>query len=327
MRSRDSLPAKDRERLEDPGRPMSPGDRDPDRLEELARLDSGSSTTPVERLLDLPGLEVLDPLQRLDGGARAAGSAPSFITFFQAFSSSAGSSKQEADQRPDLGQRLGLLLGDLAGRPQLLVGLAAEVNAATSRVYSSSGISRMKRPLIQRSFCSSKIADELPTSSSVEALDQLLGRHQRRVVVGPPAEQREVVADRRRQVALRRAAPGPRRRRGAWRASCRRARAAAAGARSGAGSSPRASITSSCFGVLERWSSPADDVGDPHLDVVDGDREVVEDRSIPRAMTKSSSDAGWGTGPRPGSGPRRPCRPRRGPAAAPRALAFAAVPR
>ena len=71
-----------------------------------------------------------------------------------------------------------------------------------------------------------------------EALRELRGGHHGRVVAGAPAEQREVVAHGLRQVARGRAARPPRRRRGAWRASCRRGRAAAAGARRAAAARP-----------------------------------------------------------------------------------------
>ena len=123
------------------------------------------------------------------------------------------------------------------------------------------------------------------TRSSVKRSTSSSRREHRLVVAGAPAEQREVVAHRLRAGSPRRGAPARRRRRGAWRASCRRARAAAAGARRRQRRARRptaraASSTSSCLGVLERWSSPRTTWVMPRVEVVDRDGEVVEHRAV-----------------------------------------------
>ena len=173
----------------------------------------------------------------------------------------------------------------------------------------------MKRPLSQRSLRSSKIAEDAPDALDREPLDQLRGREDRRVVVGAPAEQGEVVAHARPAGSRRRAAPGPRRRRGAWRASCRRGRAAAAGARSAAARRRARSSTSSCFGRVREVVVAADHVGDPHLGVVDGDGEVVERRAVAAGDHEVVGEPVLETAPARGSGRRPRSRPRRGPAA------------
>ena len=72
---------------------------------------------------------------------------------------------------------------------------------------------------------------------------------------------------------------------------------------------------SSCLGVLERWSSPRITSRDPHVGVVDGDREVVEHRCRRRGRSRSRPEAAFAnrTSPRirssttvsPSSGTRR----------------------
>ena len=108
-----------------------------------------------------------------------------------------------------------------------------------------------------------------------------------RLVVGvAPAEQREVVAhrlgqvagvaqllDRRRAVALGEllAVGAVQQRQVGVDAAARR---------------PSASKTSSCLGVLERWSSPRTTWRDAGVEVVDGDREVVERRCRRRGRSR-----------------------------------------
>ena len=185
--------------------------------------------------------------------------------------------EQEADQRPDLGQGLRLVLGDRAGRPEPLVIVRAPPeragDPATASVYSSSGSSRMWRPFIQRSLRSSKIADACrparrsargaPRCSSASCRPRSPSRAARGSSEPPPAG------------SPRRAAPGPRRRRGASRASCRRAvqeRQVGVARRL----APSASRTRSLLRRVREVVVAADHVGDPHLGVVHRDGEVVE---------------------------------------------------
>ena len=106
--------------------------------------------------------------------------------------------------------------------------------------------------------------------------DQLFGREDRLVVARAPAEQREVVADGARQVARGAQLLHRRRPVALGELAFRRARAAAAGGRSRGGSAPSAAITSSCLAVLVRWSLPRITCVISSLEVVDGDREVVD---------------------------------------------------
>ena len=137
----------------------------------------------------------------------------------------------------------------------------------------------MKRPFSQRSFCSSKIALGAADVGDVEALDQLLGAHDRGVVLGPPAEQGEVVAHRGRQVA-------------------RVAQLLHAGGAVALGELLAVGAVEQRQVRVARRHDPerlhhqqllrgvgevvvaADHVGDPHVGVVHRDREVVEDRAV-----------------------------------------------
>ena len=177
-----------------------------------------------------------------------------------------GLGEQERDQRPDLGHRLRLVADDLAGLAARLGRRGGEGRGGRRivalEVGGELGLVAVERLLAHVAPVQPAqlplVEDRRRPADPVdrEALDELVGargssrrpRRPSRAAPGscgrPPAGSRP------------RAAPGPRRRRGASRASCRRGRAAAAGGRSAARASPRASSTSSCRGVFERWSSP-----------------------------------------------------------------------
>ena len=109
-----------------------------------------------------------------------------------------------------------------------------------------------------------------------EALDQLLGREQRRVVLGPPAQGAPGSSGRPPAGSRRREAPGPRRRPRAWRACRRSASEAAAGARSAGASAPRAPQHEELLRRVGEVVVAPHHVGDPHVGVVDRHRQVVE---------------------------------------------------
>src|SRR4051794_4367215 len=184
--------AQHRERLEDPRRDRRPSDRHPDRLVELAGLHVVLGEDPPQRGLQLLGLEGLGATERIECVAEQRKRAvlhhllPRLLVGLRLL-------EDEVDQRPDLLERLGLLLGDLAGGAQALVGLAAEVPGHHLRVVievhlaHEAAVQPAQLLLVEDRAGPAHVGD-------VEALNQLRGAHDRRVVLGAPAEQRQVVA-------------------------------------------------------------------------------------------------------------------------------------
>ena len=114
------LAAERGERVEDPRRDGRAGDRDPDRLVDVAAACPGARPL-AELRLERRRVEGLG-LARSRSAPLRARPAPGSITFRQAFSDHRPAVEQERDQRPDLGQRLRLVLGDRAGRARAASG-------------------------------------------------------------------------------------------------------------------------------------------------------------------------------------------------------------
>ena len=121
------------DRLEDARRDRAAADGDAHRLEDLLGLDPSRSTT-AQRGLGGLDVERLGPGERVAGGARAS-SAPSFITLSHAFGSVSWGSTRNAGQRPELGQRLHLLLGHRDGRLEVV----SRPSSGSSRAASVGG--------------------------------------------------------------------------------------------------------------------------------------------------------------------------------------------
>ena len=239
-----------------PGRDRAAGDRDPDRLVELARLDVEALGQRRQRRLDRLAGRSRRRRARASRAASSSGRDPVLHHL----------APRPSRRRP--GARRG---SGSAARPRP----ASAPSPGRSRRRRAAA-RRRSRPRWRATAAGVLLERHLAHEAAVdpaqlllvedrrrpadvldpEALDQLLGRHQRRVVVGRPSRAARGSCGPRPAGSRRRAAPAPRRRRGAWRASCRRGRAAAAGGRSAGGSCPSAASTSSCLGVLERWSSP-----------------------------------------------------------------------
>ena len=95
---------------------------------------------------------------------RSSSPVPSPITLRQAFGSSTGGSNRNRISG-QTSARVCAFSWAISQPARSRSSGSRPRKAATRSVYSSSGSSRMKRPLIQRSFCSSKTAEALPTSS------------------------------------------------------------------------------------------------------------------------------------------------------------------
>ena len=268
MRRQGLLATEQRDALEDPGRDRRAGERHAQRLVDLARLDAtlgaarprSASCTPVlvEARAPAPAPRVTcaerlrppcsssqrsralasDPRVGSSKTNPASGQKSASVWIFSWLIATARSAL--ADRRSSAlgGPRL-QMLGD-APR-QLRDGQLADVHAvqpAQLRLVELRGVAAhaLQREALERAARWTSPSRRPPRPS----------RAARGSCAPPPAGSR------------RRAAPAPRPRRGALRASCRRGRAAAAGARTpaGRGRRPSASSTSSCLGVFERWSSP-----------------------------------------------------------------------
>ena len=102
-----------------PGETVVPGDRDPQRLVELARLRTrGARPARPSSRSSVGGVEGLDRRAAPPAPPRAAPPASGVHHLRPGALVVDRRLEQEADQRPELGQRLRLLLGDRAGRAQ-----------------------------------------------------------------------------------------------------------------------------------------------------------------------------------------------------------------
>ena len=138
-----------------------------------------------------------------------------------------GTVEEEADQRPEVGQRLDLLLRrwPTASRSPRAAGELPPGGAVSSSVRQLAQVAAVQAAQLLLVEHRRVLGHALET----EALGQLvveIARRRRR-----PSRAARCSCAPPRAGSRRRAAPGPRRRRGAWTASCRRGRAAAAGAR------------------------------------------------------------------------------------------------
>ena len=132
-----------------PGRDRGPGDRDPERLVERRSALTPSRSTSASSAPRAPRLERLGRAQDLERRA-SAGSPRRLHQLRPGLLVVDRRLEQEADQRPDLVERLRLVLGDRArgaqrarGRRRLARGPRLRGRAATASAYSSSGSSRM----------------------------------------------------------------------------------------------------------------------------------------------------------------------------------------
>ena len=160
---------------------------------------------------------------------------------------------------------------------------------------------RIHSPFTQSSFFGSNTADACVTRSSSNSATSSSGERISRPSAGAHPKQREVVDQRLGQVALRRGTPRPRPRRGASRAWPGRRRGSAAGARTPvAARRPSASRSASTRCVVSMQVLAADDVGDPHVDVVDrvGEEEDRRCRRTARSRSRGSVDHSTSTSPR-----------------------------
>ena len=221
-----------RQRLENSGGNGAAGDRNPDRLVELARLDVEALGQRPQRRLQRSGVEAVRLAESVARGleqrTRPRPSSPCPRPWDRRRAARRGSGSA-ARPRPASALSPGRSRRRHAGDRR-----APGPGGGRRRPCTPpSGISRMKRPLTQRSFFSSKIAADLPTSATSKRSPAPRWTSASCRLSSPSRAGRGSCAPR-PAGSRRRAAPAPRRRRGAWRASCRRARAAAAGARSAA---------------------------------------------------------------------------------------------
>src|SRR5919106_935738 len=192
-------PAQKLETLEEPGRHLRAGDGDADRLESVLRLELEALAEGAELLLDPLAGEGLCPgerLPRLPEHRRGA---------VEERGVGLDSAEEETRELWKAAERLDLLLHERGGHPdRRLVALEARLaEVAEERVRV---LVRWEVPQVDAVHPGQLLVIERrgarPHALEREALDQLVGRHDRRLVVVAPAEKREVVHERRRNVAV-----------------------------------------------------------------------------------------------------------------------------
>ena len=206
---------------------------------------------PAQRALQRGPASMARPRRRAPRAPLASAlGPPSPITFSHAFSS-AGPSKK-AGERPEVGQRLHLLLGD---RDRARGDLAADARLEPRAQLRQGQLAQVAAVHPAELLLVEHGRGLRDTRSRANALTSSLGREER---VDPrrPSRAARCSCAPPRAGSPARAAPARRRRRGASRASCRRARAAAAGARRPAARRRAPPASAAARGVFERWSSP-----------------------------------------------------------------------
>src|SRR4051794_21764701 len=181
------VPPEQPQGLEDPGRDRPPGERDPDRLEHLARLEPSGVDDALERAFEtlfiprlphvrerVPGLG--EALERL-GGAEDLLPRGGII---------GRPLEEEARQRPEVRQRRDLLLGDLDRPPQAL---AARERLEPSREVVELELAHVAPVDVAQLLLvedGGRLGDPLERELALELLrgEELLG------LLGAPAQQR-----------------------------------------------------------------------------------------------------------------------------------------